>query len=242
MKILAKFEDLSIGVIEPKYEINLGYIARVSGNFGLDKIYLVNPKLDIEKAKVFASHASHLLDKAIILDFKSLIKSFDLVIATTGIEVKRTSRIKALELEDFVKIFPDLSSNLILILGRDTTGLTREELNKCDLLLHICTKSNYESLNISHALAIILYELSKIKGKKVERPPNRREKEVLINLALELAKKSNYPHYKLPLLERSLKNLLSKSSDFREVSLLLGLFRRALRIIKSLNSKDKACI
>jgi len=240
VKILAKFEDLAIGVVEPKYEINLGYIARVLGNFGLDKLYLVNPKLDLEKAKIFASHASHLLDKSITLDFKSLIKSFDLVIATTGIEVKRTSRI--LELEEFVKIFPDLSSNLILILGRDTTGLTREELNECDLLLHICTKSSYESLNISHALAIILYELSKIKGKRVKRSPSRREKEILINLALNLAKKSNYPSYKLPLLERSLKNLLSKSSDFREVSLLLGLFRRTLRIVKSLNSKDKECI
>ncbi|MEM4311730.1 MAG: RNA methyltransferase [Nitrososphaerales archaeon] len=231
---MARFKDLAIAVIEPQYEINLGYIARVMGNFGLRKMYLVNPKVDLDKAKVFASHASNIIDEAFKMDYKSLIKNFDLIVGTTALESKKPSKLKrkALSLEEFSKDFPNLPSNLALILGRDTTGLTNEELEKCDLILHIHTKTAYESLNISHALAIILYELSKLKGKRIKSTASRKEKEVLINWALNLAKASNFPEYKLPFLKKSLKNLISKATNFREVSLLTGLFRKALISIK----------
>ena len=47
-------------IVEPKYQINIGYIARVSMNFGIGKLYFVKPraKLTGSKAIMFSKHAS----------------------------------------------------------------------------------------------------------------------------------------------------------------------------------------
>ncbi|VVB76671.1 SpoU rRNA Methylase family protein [uncultured archaeon] len=50
-----------------------------------------------------------------------------------------------------------------LLIGRDDIGLTKEEIAKCDLLAFIGADPGYPVLNISHALAIMLY-LMKRKG------------------------------------------------------------------------------
>ncbi len=45
-------------------------------------------------------------------------------------------------------------------MGRDDTGLNREEIEYCDILLSIKASDNYPTLNITHALAILLYIFS----------------------------------------------------------------------------------
>ena len=48
-----------------------------------------------------------------------------------------------------------------MVFGRESTGLTREEILKCDVLVSIPASKAYPVLNLSHAVAIILYELFK---------------------------------------------------------------------------------
>ena len=51
-----------------------------------------------------------------------------------------------------------------MLFGREGTGLTQEEIAKCDLLVSIPADKRYPILNLSHALAIILYRLSRTRG------------------------------------------------------------------------------
>ena len=48
-----------------------------------------------------------------------------------------------------------------IVLGRETFGSNNKELQMCDLIVVIDTKTEYRTMNISHALAILLYEISK---------------------------------------------------------------------------------
>ncbi|UCH03227.1 MAG: RNA methyltransferase, partial [Candidatus Bathyarchaeota archaeon] len=50
--------DLRIVLVEPKYERNIGSIARLVKNFGFKKLWLVTSRLDLgSDAKIFAAHA-----------------------------------------------------------------------------------------------------------------------------------------------------------------------------------------
>ena len=56
----------------------------------------------------------------------------------------------------------DLGDNLVLIMGAEGKGLRPLTQEKCDLLVKIPIAGKMESLNVSNAAAVVLYELSKI--------------------------------------------------------------------------------
>ncbi len=53
------------------------------------------------------------------------------------------------------------NGNLALIFGREGNGLSNQEIALCDVIVSIPTHDNYPILNITHAAAIIFYEMFK---------------------------------------------------------------------------------
>ncbi|MCS7099108.1 MAG: hypothetical protein NZ925_02015, partial [Sulfolobales archaeon] len=51
------------------------------------------------------------------------------------------------------------NSKIALVFGRESVGLTRSELAMCSLVSTLVTPSEYNVLNITHAVALYLYEL-----------------------------------------------------------------------------------
>jgi len=47
--------NISIVLVEPEHEVNVGHIARLMKNFGLSELLLINPKFDLEKAKKYSA-------------------------------------------------------------------------------------------------------------------------------------------------------------------------------------------
>jgi len=171
-------------IVEPKYQINIGYIARVSMNFGISKLYFVKPraKLTGSKAIMFSKHASHLLKNAKVYgSIEEATKECSLVIGTTGIWEKANRTFKRLVLlQDSAAKLKKLDEKAVIgvLIGRDDTGLSAEEVEGCDMVMYIGTSKKYPVLNISHALGLILYEFTKqdfvplykgISNRKVER-------------------------------------------------------------------------
>jgi tRNA/rRNA methyltransferase len=105
----------------------------------------------------------------------------------------------------------------------------------CDIVLTNDTGTDYVTMNISHALAIILYEITKrdlqhttsrvsVRNPKIARRP---ETEMLIAYAAKAAEMAGYDIHKRPLLDSALKRLLAKSNPTsKEVMLMVSLFRK----------------
>ena len=151
-------------IVEPKYQINLGYIARVASNFGIRKLYVVRPraKLTGEKAKMFAKHAYALLQNAKVYDdFASATRDCSFLIGTSAVW-RKGHRIGSVYFADeAVNKAKAMKGVVGIVLGRDDTGLNKEEIEKCDMLAFIGTDPRYPVLNVSHALAIFLYLIKK---------------------------------------------------------------------------------
>ena len=154
-------------IVEPKYQINIGYIARVSMNFGIGKLYFVKPRAKLmgSKAIMFSKHASHLLQNAKVYNsIEEATRECSLVIGTTGIWEKANRTFKRIALlQDSAAKLKKIDERAVVgvLIGRDDTGLSAEEIEGCDMVMYIGTSKKYPVLNISHALALILYEFTK---------------------------------------------------------------------------------
>ncbi|MEM0373128.1 MAG: tRNA (cytidine-2'-O-)-methyltransferase TrmJ [Sulfolobaceae archaeon] len=154
-------------LVEPEGAYNVGFVARLCKNFEVNELYLVRPKINIEEAIRFSAKGREILERArIVNSYEEAISDLDLKIATSSIadnegDVLRSS-IKPWELVNLI----DDKKRVGLIFGRESVGLTRDEIYKADFLLFIPANPSYPVLNLSHAVGIILYEIWKNKNSK----------------------------------------------------------------------------
>ena len=158
--------NLKIILVEPSGPLNLGSIARLCSNFNVDQLRIVSPKCDLYslETKKMALKGIKFIKECNI--YESLIDSIsdcNLVLATSGrINYPKEYEIDSLEnISSWVKNFKEVK-NLAIIFGREDRGLTNRELLMAHKVFTIKTHKNFPSLNLSHAVSIVLYELSKI--------------------------------------------------------------------------------
>lgn len=174
---------LRIVLVGPEYEINLGHAARVLANFGFNELYIVKPKVKIGfNAKMFSKRAYPILQNAKI--FRSLdeaTKDCDFLVGTSGV-IGRSKNVlrNPLTPKNFANKIKSLDGRIALLFGREGVGLTKKEIEKCDFLVTIPTSKEYPVLNVSHAMAIVLYELFDVKKTKFIKRASREEKERLL--------------------------------------------------------------
>tara|TARA_Y100000310_G_C20695243_1_gene825204 strand:- start:17 stop:703 length:687 start_codon:yes stop_codon:yes gene_type:complete len=154
---------IEVLLLEPRKQENLGAVARAMKNFDFYNLVLINPKCKIGiKARKVAKHAQTVLDNAKIKPF-SYVKNFDHLIGTTAIlgtdyNIPRNP-IDITQLSS--KISKISKKKIGLLIGRETIGLKNEELDFCDILVTVPASKKYPTLNISHSVAIMLYEIFK---------------------------------------------------------------------------------
>ncbi len=153
-------------------EINLGFIVRLCRNFDVDELILVKPQIDpfSNEVRRFAANGAIYIDSGKVKVYENL----DDALRNVGISGCTSSVIdvdggdmvrRAIELEEFANIASRYSS-IAVVFGRESVGLTREEISKCDFLVHIASNPEYPVLNLSHAVAITLYMLYKVYKKQ----------------------------------------------------------------------------
>ena len=159
------FSNLKVILVEPSGPLNIGSIARLCANFEVDELRIVSPKCDIFSldAKKMALKGQKYLNKCQIFNSLELaIFDCDLVIASCG----RNESCQDSFFESPQGITKWLSSfkqieNLAILFGREDRGLTKRELLFAHKTFKISASQNYPSLNLSHAVSIILYELNR---------------------------------------------------------------------------------
>lgn len=133
----------AVVIVEPEIPENTGFIARLAENFEFE-LRVVNPEFNLEDAKKTASNAQRKLREAKIFD--SADKAVEDLEYTVG-----TKPGKGISLGEFQP-----RKNSSLMIGRESSGLTNDELDLCDTVVHIQT-GDYESVNQSHAAAILMH-------------------------------------------------------------------------------------
>ena len=165
MTLEKNFSNLKVILVEPNGPLNVGSVARLCSNFEVEELRIVSPKCDIFslEAKKMALKGQKYLDHCKIFDnLENAIFDCDLVIASCG----RTDLSKNLFFESSEDIFNWISSfkkinNLAIIFGREDRGLTNNELLLANKTFNIPSSEKNPSLNLSHAVSIVLYELNK---------------------------------------------------------------------------------
>jgi tRNA/rRNA methyltransferase len=155
-------------LIKPQLGENIGACARSIKNFGFSKLHIVSPKINFpnHKAKATSVGAFDIIDKAKVFNETSeAINDFDTVISLSA--RRRDINKKHISLNDFIKLVKKKkNSNFGLMFGPEASGLSNEDLSFSNYVLQIPTSHKFKSLNLSHSLTIICYEIFKIFNEK----------------------------------------------------------------------------
>jgi len=172
--------NITVILIEPENPGNTGAICRAMKNFDFEELILVGPTFDVDTTELRnrAKWANDLVDKIELIPkytekvMKKLRKDFDYLIATTAklgrdYNILRSPITPAQLAERLseIKLKSDKKSkkgiNIGIVMGREGSGLTNEELELMDFTVTIPTSKKYGTMNLSHATTIILYEIFK---------------------------------------------------------------------------------
>ncbi|WP_127470280.1 RNA methyltransferase [Thiomicrorhabdus aquaedulcis] len=151
---------IRIVLIETSHPGNIGAVARAMKNMGLSQLVLVNPKeFPSQVASARASSASDLLDQA------TVVESLDDALVGTTLVVGASARLRKVAWPQLsvretasLTLQTTLNSEVALVFGREDSGLSNAEMDKCHYLAHIPTNPHYSSLNLSAAVQIFAYE------------------------------------------------------------------------------------
>ncbi len=158
--------QIRIVLVEPAGALNVGSVARVMKNMGLNQLVLVNPQCDPlgTEARLMAVHAGELLATAkVVPGLVEALRGCTRIMATVGRDVD-----SPIPLEPPRQALPSLlHQSAALVFGREDRGLTNEELQLSQGLIQIPTDSVYPSLNLAQAVGVCCYELWQAQDKRV---------------------------------------------------------------------------
>ena len=156
-------------LVKPQLGENIGACARSMKNFGFTNLHVVSPKINFpnHKAKATSVGAFDIINKAKVFnETNEAISNFDIVISLSA--RRRDINKRHISLIDFVKLLKkNKNSNFGLMFGPEASGLSNKDLSFSNYVLQIPTSPKFKSLNLSHSLTIICYEIFKVFNEKL---------------------------------------------------------------------------
>lgn len=158
-------KNIAIVLVRPDESRNVGAVCRAMANNGMSRLRIVGNREDYddERVRVLAIHAAPIWEKAEFFDsISEAVKDCVLAAGTTRRRGKK--RGKLLLPEEFADtcssvLGSDEGPKVAAVFGNERTGLTEEELDECTMGVTIPSDAGFGSLNLSHAVQIICYEI-----------------------------------------------------------------------------------
>jgi len=162
MKPQTNMKNISIVLYKPKYAGNVGSIARAAKNMGIGSIIIVGTTdFDREEMQQRSTHlAADVLDKIQYFDnIDTALGDFNYVVGTTSRLGKARGPFIAPRViaEKIVNV--SRKNKVALLFGPEDTGLFNDELRYCHAVVSIPTARELKSINLSHAVMIVCYEI-----------------------------------------------------------------------------------
>lgn len=224
---------LRVVLVEPMYDGNVGSVARAMKNFGFCDLVLINPCRIDDFGRAMASHARDILESArIARTLEEAVAGANLVVGTTGKRLENGERHLRLHLrvpclapEELRKKLDGKEGEVALLLGREDVGLTNEELMVCDMVVSIPTGEDYPIMNISHAAAVLFYELSKVEEGNTDMA-SRESLTLLQQKARAMLHDASYPEHKIEYIVLMFRRIFGRAElTEREARTILGVIK-----------------
>jgi TrmH family RNA methyltransferase len=153
--------SISIALVGISHPGNIGSAARAMKTMGLSSLRLVAPaRFPATEATVMAAGADDVLAGArVYADVASAVADCGLIVGTTS----RTRHLpwRVLEPREAAREIAAASRDgeVAILFGAERTGLSNEDIERCQLLLSIPTGASYASLNVAMAVQVVAYEV-----------------------------------------------------------------------------------
>ena len=170
MEHTTDLDRIEIILVEPQDGANIGSACRAMKTMGITHLTIIGDRVyDETRVKTLAVHAYDLYENHLRLE--TLEEALKDSILAVGASRRRGKKRKFFSLspEQLAQRIKQTGKGKIsIVFGRESDGLTDEELNLCHVGVRIPSSSTFGSLNLSQAVQVITYTLfrniSEIKG------------------------------------------------------------------------------
>jgi len=155
----------------PQDLVNIAHVVRGLKNFGLRDLRLVNPR-EYESYRVegIAHQTQDILSR--VRAYSTLEEAIADCVHVVGFTARgRTAKRNLQRPREAAAEIAALADGgpVALLFGREDKGLSNDALDRCHRVVTIPSDPGYPSLNLAHAVIIMLYELALVRGAE-ERP------------------------------------------------------------------------
>lgn len=167
-------QNISIILVRPRTPANIGAVARCMMNMGLSRMVLVRPlKENSDEAFKLAAGADEILKHAEFFStLEEAVAGSHLVIGTSRHRGRLRKNINTPR-EMAAKVVPLLARNSVaVVFGDEVNGLDNDEIALCNEIVSIPSSNAFPSLNLSHAVLVVAYELFLAAGAKKHEDSN----------------------------------------------------------------------
>jgi TrmH family RNA methyltransferase len=153
--------NIRIVLVRPNEDKNIGSVCRAMKTMGFGTLYIVGyDTIDRSAAAITAVHAVDVLQGAVHCE--TLEEAVRDAVLVAGVSRRRGKWRKyfALNPEQLAeRIVPIRQGTCALVFGNEASGLNAGDLAKCHLAVRIPSSPEFPSLNLSHAVQIITYQI-----------------------------------------------------------------------------------
>jgi tRNA/rRNA methyltransferase len=156
-----KAPSIRIVLVRPNEDKNIGSVCRAMKTMGFGALTIVGHKpIDRAEAAITAVHAVDVLERAIHCE--TLEEAVGDAVLVAGVSRRRGKWRKyfALSPEQLgERVVSIRQGSCALVFGNEASGLNASDLARCHLAVRIPSSPEFPSLNLSHAVQIITYQL-----------------------------------------------------------------------------------
>ncbi len=148
-------------LVRPRNPLNIGACARAMANFGHSELVVLEPFEPVWQETRSAPDAEAVVREArAVASWEEAVADSSLVIGTSSFHQRRIEHavLELPNLNRYLASFP-ACERVTLVFGSERSGLSNEELARCRAIIRIPTQSGIPSMNLGHAVAVVLYEL-----------------------------------------------------------------------------------
>lgn len=155
-------ENIRIVMVNTTHSGNIGAAARAMKNMGLSQLVLVSPIACIDDDAIQrASRADDILHNA------RQVETLEDAVAECSFVVGTSARSRHIpwplmtpgQCSRQASSLLKADNQVALVFGRESSGLSNDELHLCHAHVHIPTVENFSSLNVAQAIQLMCYEM-----------------------------------------------------------------------------------